>query len=118
MQLEDYFEFEKYNEEEVGEFTKIRLKGSRILLENIVEMYLKGDSPERIFQAYRSSLILEQVYAAITYFLHNRKEIEEYIRRGNEVADFWYQKHLAKGPDPVTEKVRQFIAQRQAAKME
>ena len=117
MQLEDYFEFEKHQFAEVGEVPKICFKGSRIALENIIEPYLAGESPERIFHGYRHSLTLEQVYGAITYYLHNKKDVEEYLRRGNEVADFWYQQHLAKEPDEVTKRLRALKAQPQASNL-
>jgi uncharacterized protein (DUF433 family) len=115
MQLEDYFEFEKLDFEKVGTVERIRVKGSRIAIEHILEPYLQGDSPERIFQGYRHSLSLEQVYATITYFLHNRPTVEAYLKRGNEIADMYYQEYLAKEPPEVIKRLRALKAQKQAA---
>ena len=78
-------------------------------------MSISGESPERIFQGYRNSLTLEQVYGAITYYLHNKESVHAYLQRGEEVADFWYQQHLAKGPDEVTKRLRALKEQRQTS---
>jgi uncharacterized protein (DUF433 family) len=115
MQLEDYFDFEKFEFEKVGTVERIRVKGTRIAIEHILDPYLRGDSPERIFQGYHHILTLEQVYATITYFLHNRPEVEAYLKRGEEVADFWYQEYLAKEPPEVIKRLRALKAQKQAA---
>lgn len=73
MELESYFEFLDSEE--------IRIKGTRIGLEIVIEDFLEGASPEEIAVRY-SSLSLEQVYAAITYYLANRQEVAAYIEAG------------------------------------
>src|SRR5207244_636384 len=81
MQLEDYFEFEKFDSPH-GPAERIRLKGTRVALEHVLEPYLQqGDSAEGLFQHYRHSLSLEQVYATITYYWHNKAEVEAYLKR-------------------------------------
>jgi uncharacterized protein (DUF433 family) len=115
MQLDDYFTFEELESDAVGKIESIRVKGSRIGIEFIVEPYLRGDSPERIYHAYRHSLSLEQVYAAITYYLHNKARIDEYMRRGQEIADYFYREHLKKGPSPIEKRMRELKAQKQTA---
>ncbi len=115
MQLDEYFSFEEIDHAPVGKIETIRVKGSRIGIEFIIEPYLKGDSPERIFQAYRHSLTLEQVYATITYYLHNKGRIDEYLRRGNEIGDYFYQEHLKKGPTEIEKRLRELKAQKQSA---
>ena len=47
MQLEDYFEFEKF-ETKHGPVERIRIKGHRIAIEHVVELFNQGLSPERI----------------------------------------------------------------------
>jgi uncharacterized protein (DUF433 family) len=89
MQLDDYFDFETERFDDIGEVRSIRFKGTRIGLEHVIEPYLQGDSPERIFQGFRRTLTLEQVYAAITYFLHNRQSVESYLHHGDEVSEQW-----------------------------
>ena len=72
MQLEDYFEFVSADE--------IRLRGSRIGIEAILSEYQEGALPEEIALNY-PPITLEQVYAAITYFLSHRPDMEEYLDR-------------------------------------
>ena len=106
MQIEDYFDIEQTEISPFGAVETIRLKGTRIGIEFIIGPYLQGDSPERIYQGYRHTLSLEQVYAAITYYLHNKTKIEEYLTKGKEIEDYHYQEHLKKGPSEVEQKLR------------
>jgi len=52
----------------------IRIKGTRVGIETVSDDYLNSASPEEIAVRYRT-LTLEQVYAPITYSLHNQKEV-------------------------------------------
>lgn len=71
MQLEDYFNFLAEDD--------IRLKGSRIGIETILHEYIyRARTPEEIAQIY-TSLTLEQVYATILYYLHNKEAVSNYI---------------------------------------
>ena len=115
MQLADYFEFEEFDFEGVGKIDRIRLKGTRIGIEHVIEPFLQDESPERIYQGYRHSLQLEHVYATITYYLHNKAAVDDYLRRGNQIADHFYQEHLKKEPSEVTARLKALKAQQQAA---
>jgi len=55
--------------------------GSRVSLESVVYQFLQGESPEAIVQAF-PSLSLVQVYGGITFYLAQRTEIDEYLKRG------------------------------------
>lgn len=114
MQLEDYFDFEKFDTK-FGPVERIRLKGTRVPIEVIVEEFNKGETPARIVECY-PTLSLEQAYAAITYYLHNKEEVDEYDRRGEEVAEAFYQEHLRQPPDAVTLRLRALVALRDAQK--
>ena len=71
MQLEDYFNFLAPND--------IRLAGSRIGIETILYEYIyRARTPEEIAQTY-PSITLEQVYATILYYLHNKETVSKYI---------------------------------------
>jgi len=72
MELESYFDFVSDN--------AIRLKGTRIGIERILQDYELGATPEEIVIRY-PSLSLQQVYAAITYYLANRKAVDAYLER-------------------------------------
>ena len=70
MNLEDYFDFLSPED--------IRIKGTRIGVEIVIDDYLNGASPEEIAARYRT-LSLEQVYAAILYYLHHQEQVEAYL---------------------------------------
>lgn len=72
MQLEDYFEFVSADE--------IRVRGSRVGIEAILREYQEGALPEEIAMNY-PPVTLEQVHAAITYYLSHRAELDEYLGR-------------------------------------
>lgn len=69
--LESYFEFLDSGE--------IRIKGTRIGLEIVLRDYLDGASPEEIVLRY-PTLSLEQVHAAILYYLQNRERVYQYLQ--------------------------------------
>lgn len=57
----------------------IRLPGSRIGIETMLyEDLFRARTPEEIANIY-TSLTLEQVYATILYYLHNKKAVGQYI---------------------------------------
>jgi uncharacterized protein (DUF433 family) len=110
MQLEDYFEFQK-----LGEVDHIRVKGTRIGIDIILDRYLGGESPARIYQSYRHALTLEQVYATITYYLHNKAEVDAYLDRGRAHADARYQEYLQQERPEVVRRLLALREQRQQA---
>jgi uncharacterized protein (DUF433 family) len=71
MQLEDYFDFLADND--------IRVKGTRIGIETILYEHLHGTQSPRAIAAKYPSLSLEQVYATITYYLHNEDAVRRYL---------------------------------------
>lgn len=70
MELESFFEFLSEDD--------IRIKGTRVGIETVLDDYLSGSSPEEIAARYRS-LSLEQVYTTITYYLHHRQSVDTYL---------------------------------------
>lgn len=72
MTLNDYFEFLDIDD--------IRIKGTRVGIETILEDYLNAASPEEIAVRY-PTVTLEQVYATITYYLRNKNKIDQYLER-------------------------------------
>ncbi len=96
MQLEDYFEFEKFDSEH-GEVERIRIKGHRVAIEMVVEEFKAGAQPKEILERF-PTLTMEKVYAAITYYLHNQEAVEAYFERGKRIEDAYYQDYLRGGP--------------------
>jgi uncharacterized protein (DUF433 family) len=62
-----------------GDDGVVRVGGTRVTLDTVVEAFREGLTPEEIQQQY-PSLELTRVYAAVTYYLHHRPEVEEYLR--------------------------------------
>ena len=107
MQLEDYFDFQRPDD--------IRLKGTRVGIETILYDFIhRKRTPEEIAQSY-PSVNLEQVYATILYYLHNKEAVSTYI------ADWLEHGHRAReeqkrNPPPVSEKLKRMRAERDAMK--
>src|SRR5439155_26498085 len=71
MQLEDYFDFLAPDD--------IRLKGHRIGIESVLYEYIhRSQTPEEIAARF-PTLSLEQIYATILYYLHNKEQIHAYM---------------------------------------
>jgi uncharacterized protein (DUF433 family) len=78
MELESYFDFlDEYD---------IRVKGTRVGIEYIVQEYNEGAGPEEIALRF-PTVSLEQIHATLTYYLANRTKIDEYARRVNEYQE-------------------------------
>jgi uncharacterized protein (DUF433 family) len=105
MNLEDYFNFLSPED--------IRVKGTRVGIETILEDYLEGASPEEIKARYRT-LTLEQVYATITYYLHNQAEVDRYLKAWREHAEAGWRAQM-ENPSPAVRRLLELKAQRQAA---
>jgi uncharacterized protein (DUF433 family) len=97
MRLEDYFEFEKFDTK-FGEVQRIRIKGHRIAIEHVLEQFKAGMQPDQIQREVYPTLTLEEVYATITYYLHNQAAVDEYIRKGEAIAEAYYQEYQQRGP--------------------
>lgn len=104
MELENYFDFLAPDD--------IRLKGTRIGIETVLYEYLhRGQTPEAIAARY-PSLTLEQVYATITYYLHNieavRAYLEDWLEHGQRMREA-----QERNPPPIVARLRALAAQRQ-----
>ncbi|MBI1832300.1 MAG: DUF433 domain-containing protein [Planctomycetes bacterium] len=106
MQLEDYFEFETF-ETQFGLIERVRIKGHRIGIEHVVGYFKEGFSPETIVRDVYPSLNLEKVYATLLYYEANKEKVEEYIRRGDEIGDKFYEESLKQ---PETDALRRLKA--------
>jgi uncharacterized protein (DUF433 family) len=107
MQLEEYFNFLAPND--------IRLNGTRIGIETILYEYIyRARTPEEIAQIY-TSLTLEQVYATILYYLHNKETVSNYITDWLELGHRMREEQR-RNPSPVVQKLMQFKAEREAMK--
>lgn len=108
MQLEDFFEFHTTPVE------YIRLKGNRIDIDFVIEMYLGGKTAEEIAARY-PTVEPVQVYAAITYYLQNKESMDAYLERRAKVAESHYQAYLAQPPSDAVKRIRAIKAAQRAA---
>lgn len=76
----------------------LRLVGSRVSLDSIVHAFWRGQTAESIAQSF-PSLVLEQVYGALTYYLANKNEVDAYLKKGE--AEFEVLRKAARDQDPM-----------------
>ena len=106
MQLEDYFDFLAPDD--------IRIKGHRIGIESVLYEYIyRAQSPEQIAQRF-PSLSLEQIYATILYYHHNKEQVDRYIADWLEWGERMREEQ-ARNPSPAILKLRRIKAERIAA---
>ena len=97
MNIEEYFDYLASDD--------IRIKGTRIGIESVLYEYIhREQSPESIQKRF-PSLSLEQIYATILYYLHNRDIINHYM---TDWLEFGYQMRAEqkKNPPPVIVRLR------------
>lgn len=104
QQLSNYFE--------VLDPLDIRLKGSRVGIDNVLYYYVRGYSLTAIHEAY-PSLTLEQIAATILYYYQNQLEIDQYLRD----LEAWQeesarQMNAAVESSPVIQRIRAALVQR------
>ncbi len=58
----------------------IRVGKTRVALDTVVYAFNQGASPEEIVMSY-PTLILADIYAVVNYYLHNRTEVDAYLRK-------------------------------------
>ncbi|MCG8625434.1 MAG: DUF433 domain-containing protein [Proteobacteria bacterium] len=68
----------------------IRIKGTRVGIEVVIEKFLEGARPEEI-QRHHPHLTLKQIYATITYYLFNQEQIDAYIKAGRKRVEAAYE---------------------------
>jgi uncharacterized protein (DUF433 family) len=64
----------------------IRVEETRVTLDSIVLAFREGASAEEIAERF-PALSLSAVYAAITFYLQNRTEIDAYLKRRESDAE-------------------------------
>ena len=106
MQLEEYFSFLAPDD--------IRIKGTRVGIETVLYDYVyRSRQPEDIVTQY-PSVTLEQVYATITYYLHNREGITAYLADWLENTNRRWEEQN-RNPSPAIQRLRAIAAERQMA---
>jgi uncharacterized protein (DUF433 family) len=75
----------------------VRVGGSRITLDLVVEQYENGMTPEDMIRAY-DTLELADVYAVLAYYLRHGDEVRAYLKRRRDEADALRAKIVAERP--------------------
>ncbi len=83
------------------EHGRMRVSGTRVLLDLVVHAYRQGETPEHIIQMY-TTLTLDKVYLAIGYYLRHRAQVDEYVRRMDEEGERLRLEWEAQNPNRVT----------------
>lgn len=105
MQLEEYFDFFAQDD--------IRIKGTRIGIETVLYDFInRSQSPQEIVNTY-PSLKLEQVYATILYYLHNKEAVTTYLTNWMEWSREMRRQQAA-NPSPEIQRLRRIKAERLA----
>ena len=106
MQLEDYFDFLAADD--------IRLKGSRIGIESVLYEYVHREQSPAAIASRLPSLSIEQIYATILYYLHNRAAVDAYLADWLEYGRQAREKQR-RDPPPVVVRLRALKADKQRA---
>ncbi|HXG21732.1 MAG TPA: DUF433 domain-containing protein [Methylomirabilota bacterium] len=67
----------------VDEHGVMRIGQTRVRLDTVVTAWRQGESPEQIAENF-DVLDLADVYAVISYYLHHRAEVDNYIARNQQ----------------------------------
>lgn len=70
----------------VWEDGSIRVEGSRVTLDSIVNEFKLGATAEQVLHSF-PSVTLREVYGAIFYYLNNTEAVEEYLCQRERGAD-------------------------------
>lgn len=82
----------------------LRVGGTRVMLDSVIAAFHQGHSAETVVQEY-PALSLEEVYGAFAYYLANKHEVDQYLRRQDEVWNQWREKAQAV-TSPVVQRLR------------
>ena len=93
----------------------IRIKGTRVGIEIVVERFLESESPEEI-RRHHPTLTPTEIYASITYYLLNREKMDAYLEAGRQAADAAFQKQR-ENPSPGVARFMKIAEEARAARL-
>ncbi|MBX3064721.1 MAG: DUF433 domain-containing protein [Anaerolineae bacterium] len=83
----------------------IRIGRTRVTLQSVISDFHRGASAEEIVHHY-TTLNLSDVYPVLGYYLANRAEVDEYVRRERQLANEARREYEADHPnDPLRAKL-------------
>jgi uncharacterized protein (DUF433 family) len=69
-----------------GPHGAMRIRGSRVPIDAVYYHFMDGRTPDEI-EANYPGLPLADIYATIAYILDNREAVDEYLRKGEIIAE-------------------------------
>ena len=73
---------------EVWEDGTIRVKGTRLLIDMIVNAHNRGECPEEIFESFPSNeYTVADIYSIIAYYLTHKNKIDKYLAKREKEAE-------------------------------
>jgi uncharacterized protein (DUF433 family) len=92
----------------------IRVKGTRLLLDMIVNAHKRGECPEEIFESFPSEIYtVADIYSIIAYYLTHKDKIEKYLaKREKEAEEIRKEIELTPGYREQSEDLRRKILER------
>ena len=88
----------------------LRVKGTRVGVEQIVDRYKDGAIAEQIAIDF-PALTLEQVHGVIAYYLRNQPDLEDYLRRCEETSAKMQRDVDSQTPPEVVRRLREIKQQ-------
>lgn len=71
----------------------IRVKGTRLLIDMIVEAHNRGECPEEIFESFPSEYYtVADIYSVIAYYLSNKAKIDKHLALKTKNAEIVWKK--------------------------
>lgn len=104
INLDGYFDFLDKDD--------IRVRGTRVGIETILDDYMNAFGPEEIASRY-PTLTLEQVYATLTYYFRNRDKVDRYLQRCEEHTEKLVKNQLL-NPTSAVKRLREMKMRRQS----
>lgn len=90
----------------------LRIAGTRVSLDSVIYAFLEGATPEEICQDF-SALSLAQVYATIAFYLHNREQVDAYLKDERRASENLRRELKARHRDFLKDLRQRLIAGRQ-----
>jgi uncharacterized protein (DUF433 family) len=81
------------------EFGKVRVAGTRVTLDTLLDFYRQGYSADELHDAF-DAVPLADVHAAIAYYLRHREAVDRYLAAGRHEAGVVRAEWQARHPTP------------------
>jgi uncharacterized protein (DUF433 family) len=89
----------------------IRVGGTRVTLDVVIEAYDQGATPEQTVQKF-GELRLDDIYAVLTYYLRHTEDVRAYLAERAKESDRLRDQVVATAPSPLSRE--RLLRQKQA----